>query len=61
MSKQRDIKKLLMDQITDDYINGDICSDGKATFEFIKDLVNLLDDAAVKEFAAQHDYDLLDR
>ena len=60
MSKQYDIKKLLMDQVTDDYLNGDICTDSNSTFAFIQDLVSLLDEDAVKQFAKQYDYDLLD-
>lgn len=52
------MKEQLFDQILDDYVTGDICSDGKATLEFIKDLVMLLEDDAVKQFARMYEYDL---
>lgn len=52
------MKQQLLNQVTEDCINGNICNGIDSTLEFIEELVNLLDEDAVAKFAAMYGYDL---
>jgi len=50
------IKDQLMNQIKNDYYEGEILTDGSSTLNFIKDLIDRINDVELIAFAKTHQY-----